>query len=399
MHQVIRKRQGLPWAPEEPKGLAANSAHVVGVAVRAGPFPTDELGSAYGAREHPKLVKQVTSEDDALRRKALEHVCEMLRSAREIASFVPAGLVPALNTSAEHSSDAETRALATAALLPLARDLHGRGHMLEGESSSVPVLLRLACDTEPRVRGNSLAVLIQLGKDVTGARLLISGGCIKLLVRRCVEEDEPQNLISVIAALRMAMDVQQEGLDEGIKEGAIATICKLLESRPSVHACEQGFYALATLTVGGPEKTAALELGIMKLMLTMVGVDADGDREFPGEPPELVHRVSTAALAALMSLTIADECKMEAVRLGAVKALVPLVAPALEAELGGNLDYRNSTQFANATKCIANLAEHPLGRSKLKAAALMDLKPLADAAEPIVQKHTAIAVEKVEWMP
>jgi len=395
MHQVIRKRQGLTWTPEQPKGFAANGNHLVGVAVRAAPFPTDQLGLAYGDRAQGKLVQQVTAPDEALRRKALEYVCEKLRSAREVASFVPAGIVPALNKSAEHRSDTLTSTLATAALLPLAKDLRGREQMLNPASSSVPVVLRLACDSSPHVRRNSVAVILELGKFAEGARQLIAGGCVKLLVRRCVEEDEPQTLVAVLGALRTVMDVNQEGLDEGIEEGAIATIVQLLDVRQPAEVCEQAYLAIATLTVGGDEKTAALKLGIMPHMLAMIG----GTNDFPNEDPAVVDRVCTAALAGLMSLTIADECKMEAVRLGGVRALAPIAKSALASERRGQLSYANSTQFANATKCIANLAEHPMGRSKLKSTALPNLKPLAVAKEPIVQKHTQIAVEKVEWMP
>jgi hypothetical protein len=40
---VCRKQQGIPWSPEQPKGLAVNSAHLVDVSVRAEPYPTGEL--------------------------------------------------------------------------------------------------------------------------------------------------------------------------------------------------------------------------------------------------------------------------------------------------------------------------------------------------------------------
>ena len=38
-------------------------------------------------------------------------------------------------------------------------------------------------------------------------------------------------------------------------------------------------------------------------------------------------------------------------------------------------------------------------RKQLKQRALPDLKPLAEAQEPFVGKHTTIAVEKVQWQP
>jgi len=95
MHSVIRKRQGLPWQPEEPKGMSANLSHLVGVQVQAGPFPTDELGLAYSQRSHPKLVRQVVSEDDDLRRKAWRTcVGSCATRARLPASCLPASCRP-----------------------------------------------------------------------------------------------------------------------------------------------------------------------------------------------------------------------------------------------------------------------------------------------------------------
>ena len=399
MHSVIRKRQGLPWAPEEPKGLAANSSHIVGVSVRAGPFETDPLGLAYASWSHPKLVTQCMAEDEQLRRRALAHTCELLRSAREISSFVPAGIVAALNKSAEHAGDAETRKLATAALIPLARDQNARDAMLL-EGSSVPVLLRLACDAEPAVRSNSLAAMLELSKFIPGARAFVGGGAVKLLVKRCVEETE--TLAAVLAALHKLLEVDHDGLAEGIAGGAIATIVKLVtsaESRPAV--CEYALYALTQLTVGGEEKKAAVAEGVLRKTIALVTEKACREL-FGDEDEEAVVRVQTAAAALLMSLTIDNECKMEAVKLEAVAALTPLVQVALQAEYAEALDYTNSTLVANVTKVIANISEFPPGRKQLKnkkQGALADLKPLVGAAEPIVGKHAQIAVEKVQWMP
>ena len=87
MHSVIRKRQGLPWQPEEPKGMSANLSHLVGVQVQAGPFPTDELGLAYSQRSHPKLVRQVVAEDDDLRRKSDEYERELAQPENELPAW------------------------------------------------------------------------------------------------------------------------------------------------------------------------------------------------------------------------------------------------------------------------------------------------------------------------
>ena len=72
---------------------------------------------------------------------------------------------------------------------------------------------------------------------------------------------------------------------------------------------------------------------------------------------------------------------------------------AIEAELAVGLDHSNTTLTANVTKCMANLAEHPLGRKQLHAAALGDLIALAETSEELMTKNVAIAVQKVTWKP
>jgi hypothetical protein len=394
MHSVIRKRQGLPWAPEEPKGLASNGAHLVGVQVRAGPFGTDDLGLAFGQRAHPKVVKQVVAEDDALRRKALAHVCEQLRYARETAAFLPAGVVPALNQSAEHKEDAETRRLASAALARLSLEGNGRQHMLmDGSSASVPVLLRLVLDAEAAVRANSLTAVLALGKHDDGAAQLIAGGAVKLLLERCTDEtggvDGAELLAAVLAALETCMMHSEAGLAEAIELGGVSTIANLLAQSPSMEVSEHACYCLAALTVGSTEKKAAMAAGCFTTLLTLITrLHGASDESYVMD-----ERVATAATAALMVITVETECKAEATRAGAVKALAPLLRALPQ------LGPANCTLTANVCKCMANLAEHPHGRKQLKAAALRDLEPLVDSQEPLVQKCAAIAVQKVTWQP
>ena len=205
MHSVIRKRQGIPYNPEEPKGLFANASHLAAVQSRAQPFEPDELGLAYGARQYAKLVRQCVDVDSALRNRALQHVIEQVRYARETASFLPAGLVTSLNVSAEHTTDVTTRTLATAALARLSLEGNGREHMLlPGPSASVPALLRLVIDNEAAVRCNALSCALRLGKYAAGATALVDGGAIGLLIERCTSETA-ELLPHVLAALEAAM--------------------------------------------------------------------------------------------------------------------------------------------------------------------------------------------------
>lgn len=111
------------------------------------------------------------------------------------------------------------------------------------------------------------------------------------------------------------------------------------------------------------------------------------------------HHVATAAAATLMALTVENSVKSEAVRLGAVKALAPLLEQAVALENAGELSHTNATCAANVTKCIANLAEDPKGRKQLTASVLENLRPLALSSEPLVNKHAVVAVNKVEYRP
>ena len=153
----------------------------------------------------------------------------------------------------------------------------------------------------------------------------------------------------------------------------------------------QACYCLATLTVGGDEKRAALQAGLCPRLIAFVALT--------GEDHEASERVATAATAALMSLTIDNDCKAEAVRNGALRALVPLLHDAQMKDHKEGLDHANSTLTQNVTKIVSNLAEHPLGRSKLRQSALMELLPLQKTAEPLLSKNAQIAVQKVTWQP
>ena len=140
MHQVWRKTQGLPWEPSVSGGLAANVEHLVSVEAKPNPqpIPADALGLAFGALSHPKLVKQITDPSLVLRQKALAHVCEEIRSTKELQSFLVAGLVPAANTAAG-DADQAVRTSASRVLARAARDHAGQEQMLE--HASVAVLL------------------------------------------------------------------------------------------------------------------------------------------------------------------------------------------------------------------------------------------------------------------
>jgi len=401
MHAVIRKRQGIPYTPAQPKGLVTNGQHFVSVAVRSEPFPTDELAIAYSVRAYPKLVGQATSTDDDLRLKALARLCKMLQSVRELSSLVPAGIVKALTQTAELPHCTHSRILATEAMLPLARDYNGRSAMLEDDSDMVPTLLRLMRDAEPAVRANALAVHLQLARFPVGARALLAGGCVQLLVGRCTEEKSSEQLAAVLAALAMVTETDAAALKQAISSGAIETVCALVDGKylldqPAPAVCQHGFSLLRTLTIGTPEKQLAVSQGVLRPLIDMLSpaviyTDADADEE-------VLHCVATQAAGALMSLTAHTECKGEAVRLGAIPPLLVIMQGSVNADRQQQLTYAASMLTNYASKCISNLSEDPSGRKQLQKA-LPNIALLSVAPEPLVSKHAELAKYQVQWQP
>ena len=98
MHAVWRARQGIPWEPEQAKGMVANAGHISKVGA-IGNFPAaspEDLTEAFGLRAAPKIVRAIDGstagpEKAALRKKAIAASMEMYRDrSRPPASSPPA---------------------------------------------------------------------------------------------------------------------------------------------------------------------------------------------------------------------------------------------------------------------------------------------------------------------
>lgn len=394
MHAVIRKRQGLPWEKEQPKGLHSNLKHLSTVAAIPNfePLPAETLSIAHGALAYPKLVREIGAPLLVLRQKALRHTLETMCSPRHIASFLAAGVVPALNVACA-DSDEEVRTLATCALARIAREELGRQAMLP--AGSVAVLLGCAADQALAVRLASVEAVRELARTNSGTRALIDHGFVKLLCERCRAAPDggapnAQLQCTALHALRQACQVES-GHSEAISCGAVS-LCVAMLAHEMEEAREQAAYSLAVLTVGQQEKAVALKESVMTSLLKMLH-------------PSASVAVKTAGAATLMTMTNGtrfpngdNACKHAAVTEGAVSALVPLLQDGLALELGRAMDHATSALTVYVTKCIANLADHPLGRKQLQPA-LADLQPLAESDEPLVRKHAAIAIERVKWEP
>ena len=380
MHQVWRKTQGLPWEPSVSGGLAANVEHLVSVEAKPNPqpIPADALGLAFGALSHPKLVKQITDPSLVLRQKALAHVCEEIRSTKEFQSFLVAGLVPAANTAAG-DADQAVRTSASRVLARAARDHAGQEQMLE--HASVAVLLKLLADGVGEVRANVLAAIRELGRARAGAAALVAADSVTLLVGRSVDE-EAELQGAALAALLQCMSIEA-GLLAAISADAIEKLLPVLDAAAPA-AREQSAYCLAALTVRPTEKQAALKAGVVPKLVALL--------RDPNAP------VRTAAAGGLMSMAADVESKKAAVDAGAVAALAPLLDESLALELRGAMDETTSKMTVNVAKCMALLSEDPRARKQLQPC-LNQLRPLAESAQPLVQKHASAAVAAVAWKP
>ena len=122
------------------------------------------------------------------------------------------------------------RELTTRALARLAREPNGKAHLLESDSA-IALLLKLGHgekEKEEAVRGNCLAAMIELGRDVPCRAALIAAGGVEQLVATAPSEVEALQP-AALAALR-GMMMAQPGLEQAIATGAISAMISLLSA-------------------------------------------------------------------------------------------------------------------------------------------------------------------------
>jgi len=399
-HQVWRKRQGIPWEAEQPKGFVSNAQHISSVGAIAN-FPKadpEDLTEAFGWRGTPKLVRAIEGsasgpEKGVVRRKAIDS-CLTMKGAANIAALLTAGVIPALNKvcSPSEEPDSGSRAAALAALERLAREFKAREEMLA--HGTLMTLNGAAVDGVLEVRLGSLKVVVELARHRECMHPLVEAGFVKLLNQRCISAPDggtPSPVLQAVAVSALSHVVQApEGLDEAINVGAVKTTVGMLDSAER-DVVTQSAFCVAALTHGQDEKAVALENGVMRKAVNMLNTP---------DAPELY----SAAAAVLMSMCNgtrnpdgSNACKSEAVKEGVVQALVPHLAPGIALEKAGLMDPATSALTVYITKAMSSIADAPKGRKYMKKAALADLKLLAQSSEPLVQKNALIAIERIEW--
>ncbi len=411
--QVWRKRQGLEWYPSEPQGMHVNAAHLSNVEVKPNPkpqLPTD-LTLAYGRGAAPKLVRYIQnagsdavgSTESIMRHKAIEQSMELMHSAQDFSCLMAADIVPALNDAATKDADEKNRVAALLALCRIARERIGRESMIE--SNSCAALYAACADPVAAVRKGSLTTIGCFASYDEGAKALVEGKFVELLLARCRGTPDggppiPEIQCLAVTALGRICQVD-EGRAEAIRDNGVPTALEMLLHAESREVQFQSAFALAVLTYGQAEKAVCLAGGVMPKLATMLRSPDVGD-------PVERHRLRTAGAAFLMSMCngTRDEslppphcaCKKSAVEAGLCQALMPIVAEAVGLHEAGELGRWNSELAVYATKAMSALADSPKGRSQLMAT-LAGLKVLAFCQVPTLCKHAEIAIERIEWVP
>jgi len=346
MHQVWRKRQGIPWNPEQPKGFASNAAHIctVGVIDNIPPAHPEALTEAFGWRAEPKLVRAIAGtqsdgpEKSVLRAKALASSLEMMTGAAHLTQLLAAGIVPALNKCCypDEEPDPKLRSSAVGVIGRLARDGASRSAMLENDT--LKALNHAATDEAPEVRGACLLVVAELARHHECMVPLVTEGMVKLLLDRCVSAPDggpPTPTFQAMAVTALARVCQrEEGLKEAIAQGGVLITVNMLEHEARDVRLNSAF-CVASLTLEQDEKAVALKAGVMRKCAVMLH---EQDAE-----------MQTAAAAMLMSMCNGtrfpngeNACKPEAVKQGIVKALIPLIDPGIELLRAGQLNEATS---------------------------------------------------------
>lgn len=391
MHAIIRKRQGIPWEKEEPKGMKANLEQIVHFQVMPNvqAVPVDALELAYGTGMAPKLVAEVGSAGPLLlRQKALAQILKAMSAPSELAKLVAAGLVPALNAAASENDDI-VRTSATLALAQAARQPSGQRAMLASGSVAVLVADRTGgpavCDALEGVRAHGLRAVLELGKSPDGCRALIEASAVSLLIKRVTKELEVPLLQGLALMALQQLMTQVAGLTDAIRNGALAVVVGVLSS-PELLAREKAALALASLTTNLQEKAAAgaAALPLLIAMLT---------------EPALTAR--HAAASALMSITVHNDCKGAAAEAGAPKALAAALSECFENELRpeASRDMLVSALTVNIVQAIDQVADLPKVRRFFRSHALEMLQAIANSDNPHVKQHASKAVAQVLWMP
>ena len=399
---MCRKRQGLPYTPREPKGLASNSAHLVGVEVKPNiqPQGSAELTAAYGSGAAPKLVRHIegsgtdaVGSDAAVKRlKALEQALDMMHGPAGLSCLLTAGIVPSLNTAAVKDPDVTIRRMALVALGRVARERTARALMLEHDSCSA--LLQAVADPVLDVRLACLQVVLQLAATPLGTKALVECHFVKTLVDRCrctPDGGPPSPEVQAIAVTAMGRICQTDvGREEALGVGAVDVALKMLRSEHREVAYQAAF-CLAVLTYEQQEKAQAWADDVMTPLVQML---LSGD-----------HGLQTAACALLMSMSNGtrfedgrNACKKAAVAAGATRALAPLLQQALDLEVAQELTNANAELAVYACKCMASLSDLPEAR-KLMKRDLPVLRSLVLSSQAVLSKHAEIAIERITWTP
>lgn len=333
------------------------------------PIPYTRIVSAFGVRKCPKLVEQVADEDIEVRVNALAVLCDEFQSPYSIQGCAEAGIVPIL---AQMITDPDytTRERASRALATAAADALGLDAILAG---SVPDILLGVSDPTLMVRSNVYECIHHMTRTPAGVDACVAAGAAKSLVGHLTNEDESVQAI-MLKTIQNLVKTERGLTEVAVHRGV--SVCIAMLSSPKRDVLSQAAKTLGFVCFSDKEKEDAIKANGVPILVGLLD-RADST-------------LRAAVTTALMAITSVDEGKRQVLPCGGI----PVIIRTLSEE-------ENKTIVINTLKIISNCAVFPPSRALFCAdeSFLAKLDDLNGSEDPLLRKHTLIAINAVHFKP
>ena len=329
------------------------------------------LTEPYGHNIYPKLVRTLDSPQMELRVKALDALLSIFGQKDE--HVVRAVGYNATEPLVRRLSDdnATARALAGKCLMRIASSDVGLKTLLENDYTAA--VLAAVDDIEPDVAVEALSCLAAMDHCMDGSQgtdALIKANCIPKYIAKA-KTGPPAVAEHALFALCKVLDVK-EAFITVLDKGAMDVLAELLCSTHD-NVLQQACETVAKLCFYSAGKRSAVRLGVLGHLKPLLSSES--------------HAVRRAATAALMTITLDNDGKQQAIDTGVVELIAAILTTEVDAQAQSNL-----------LKAAANCAESPKARQIL-APLLPKLNELARSETPLVARSAARAAAMVEWKP
>eukprot|EP00742_Colponemidia_sp_Colp-10_P001767 GILJ01001890.1.p1 GENE.GILJ01001890.1~~GILJ01001890.1.p1 ORF type:complete len:384 (+),score=46.20 GILJ01001890.1:50-1153(+) len=331
------------------------------------PQHPSDVTYAYGDRQFPKLVTQLSTEDRVLRYKVVSCIAELFEKEENIQGAIKAGLTKPLSLLLK-DDDSAVRERVSKAFVNMCKIGMGRADMVARE-----VMLRypqLWLDPDVAVRLHAFTALKLFTHTIDGIKTLVRLDLVGKVVGQAVHESTSSVLAVILDVIHNALR-ERSALLSCLAAGAVVKMNSLLTSEdPEIrHKAAKNLYLLS-LSVEG--KAEAIQNGVVAELL---GLLKDTDAE-----------VRASASGALASLTIAIEAKRQVVE----SEMLSLVTSLL------NDSY--DQVVLNIVQLIGNVAENSTGRQTL-GSLVPQISNLTQSSHQNIQKAANNTLTILKWKP